>query len=489
MARFVDGVVIATRRRLASGFLRASWATQDRDRSGQLQELLTTFTYQINLVVSSVAGWVTNAFNLLALLGLAVFVNQVAALVVIPGGLVVGSVLRPVRRAIQARGRHAADAGMGFATSLSEISELGMEVHVFGVHDQAEARVVDLIEHTSAADRRLSFTRSLIPVLYIGLAYAAVVAALAIVNSSGGTDLASVGAVMLIVLRSLSYGLSLQVSTTQLSASMPYLHELRARLEGYESGRRHDEGVAVGSVDRLEFDHVWFSYDDGVPVLKDLTFVVSGHEIVGIVGPSGSGKSTLVQLMLALRDPDRGAVLADGRPVSSLSHAEWARKVTFVPQAAHLVEGTVADNIRFFRDGVSRADIEWAAEQANLRADLEATPPGLDRDVGPRGGNLSGGQQQRLCIARALVERPDVLILDEPTSSLDVRSEHHIRSTLLGLSERMTVVIIAHRLSTLDICDRIMVIQHGELKGFDTPAELAKANDFYREALALSGMR
>ena len=111
------------------------------------------------------------------------------------------------------------------------------------------------------------------------------------------------------------------------------------------------------------------------------------------------------------------------------------------------------------------------------------------RAVGEAGGHLSGGQQQRLTIARALVEDPDVLILDEPTSALDVRSEHLIRTTLLGLKDRMTVIVIAHRLSTLEICDRIMVIQDGRLRGFDTPANLERDNEFYREALRLSGMR
>ena len=172
-----------------------------------------------------------------------------------------------------------------------------------------------------------------------------------------------------------------------------------------------------------------------------------------------------------------------------LSRAEWARKVTFVPQQAHLVAGTVADNIRFFRDDVSDEQVAEAARLANLHDEVLAMVDGYDRQVGEQGSHLSGGQQQRLIIARALVEDPDVLILDEPTSSLDVRSESLIRKTLDQLRERMTVIIIAHRLSTLDICDRIMVIQDGELKAFDTPENLEKDNDFYREALALSGLR
>jgi ABC-type multidrug transport system fused ATPase/permease subunit len=141
------------------------------------------------------------------------------------------------------------------------------------------------------------------------------------------------------------------------------------------------------------------------------------------------------------------------------------------------------------RDDVSQEQIEAAARAANLHADVVGFAEGYERQVGERGSHLSGGQQQRLIIARALVEDPELLILDEPTSSLDVRSEQLIRETLNELRSRMTIIIIAHRLSTLDICDRIMVIQDGELKGFDTPQRLEMSNDFYREALLLSGLR
>lgn len=151
--------------------------------------------------------------------------------------------------------------------------------------------------------------------------------------------------------------------------------------------------------------------------------------------------------------------------------------------------GTVADNIRFMREGVSDDDIARAARLANLHDDVMGWEEGYEREVGEGGGNLSGGQQQRLVIARALVESPDVLILDEPTSALDVRSESLIRQALDDLRAAMTIIVIAHRLSTLDICDRLMVIQDGELRGFDTPANLERSSGFYRDALALSGLR
>ena len=232
-----------------------------------------------------------------------------------------------------------------------------------------------------------------------------------------------------------------------------------------------------------------FAYEPDVPVLRDVSFEVRKGEIIGIVGPSGAGKSTLVQLLLRLREPSGGEMLVDGRDVRRMDPDAWYRHVTVVPQEPHLFEGTVADNIRFFRAGVDADALRRAAKLAHLHEDISAWPLGYDTPVGARGGQLSGGQRQRLCIARSLVEGPDMMVLDEPTSSLDVRSESLLRETLSDLAPATTVFVIAHRMSTLSICDRIMVIMNGSMQGFDRPAELEASNPFYREALKLSGLR
>ena len=327
------------------------------------------------------------------------------------------------------------------------------------------------------------------PTLYTGLAYLVLVGAVAAIVISDGANLSSLGPVLLLMLRSLSYGQSLQVSMTSISSALPSLDMLQERLDHYRAGEVIDEGAPIGSIGPLTLDGVRFEYTEGEAVLHGIDAEIRAGEIIGIVGPSGGGKSTLVQLLLGLRQPTSGRILADGRDICTLARTEWARKVTFVPQAAHLVGGTIADNIRFYRDGVTQDDIEHAARLASLHDDVMGFPERYERSVGERGDHLSGGQQQRLCIARALVERPDVLILDEPTSSLDVRSEALIRSTLAELGRRMTVIVIAHRMSTLDICDRLMVIQDGVLKAFDTPTQLEHTSDFYLESLVLSGLK
>lgn len=488
-ARLSSAVTARIRHRLAGAFLNASWELQQSQRAGSLQELLTGYTAQASAMIGALNGGVVSGANLVALVGIAIAVDPLGALVLVVSVAVLGTVLRPLRAAVKRRAQASTVASMEFATSVSEISDLGLELHVFHVQQPAGHRVGERIEAAKSRSRRLQFAAGLTTPAYTGLAYAALLAALAIVAVSASATLASLGAAMLVMLRSLSYGQALQGAYVSASSSVPAIEEIQRRLRLFEDGRRVDAGQPVGVVGPLVAEHVWFSYTPGQEVLRDISFTIEPREIVGIVGPSGGGKSTLVQLLLALRDPDRGRILAGGRELAELSKPELARKITFVPQNAHLIAGTIADNIRFLREGVSQADVERAARLAHLHDEIVAFPEGYERQVGEHGGHLSGGQQQRLCIARALVENPDVLIMDEPTSALDVRSEHLIRTTLEGLKERMTVIVIAHRLSTLDICDRIMVIQDGELKGFDAPEVLEQSNDFYREALVLSGMR
>ena len=484
-----SAVVAKIRNRLSRAFLNSAWEIQQTQNSGSLQEILLGYSAQASALMTSVSGGILGGANLAAMLGLAIAIDPLGALVMVVSVAILGALLRPLRAAVRRRAKANTLAGMELATSVNEVSQLGMELHVFHVQDSAEERVRERIERARETQRRLTFASGTASTLYSGLAYLALLAALSVVALSEITSLTSLGAVMLVMLRSLSYGLALQGAYMGVSSSTPAIDELVRRLDYFETGRRHDGGRPIGEVESITVDHVSFAYSENQDVLSDITFTINPHEIIGIVGPSGGGKSTLVQLLLGLRDPQKGRVLADGRDIRELNKAEWARKVTFVPQASHLIAGSIAENIRFLRDWVHDDDVERAARLAHLHDDIAGFPEGYQRPVGEQGGHLSGGQQQRLCIARALVEDPDVLILDEPTSALDVRSEHLIRETLLGLKDRMIVIVIAHRLSTLDICDRIMVIQNGELKGFDSPANLETSSGFYREALELSGLR
>jgi ATP-binding cassette subfamily B protein len=277
-----------------------------------------------------------------------------------------------------------------------------------------------------------------------------------------------IGAVILLMLRSLSYGQQLAAAWGSLATTTPFLDQVRETVARYRMSPA-DAGQAIpDGVTPIEAKNVEFSYAADRAALTGVTFSISQGEVLGVIGPSGAGKSTLAQLLLGLRAPTTGTMSVDGSDLRDVDRSWWSRRVAFVAQDALLITGTVADNIRFFRDDIDAAALRRAALQANVLSDIEALPDGFDTHLGERGSQLSGGQRQRLSIARALVGQPEFLVLDEPTSALDGQSEALIRATLADLRGRITVVIIAHRMSTLDICDRIVVIENGRMTSCDT---------------------
>jgi ABC-type multidrug transport system fused ATPase/permease subunit len=488
-ARASCTVVEEERRSLLGLYLSAGWPLQAAQREGRLQELLTTYVSQAASAVGSFAQVITNAFNLGALLVTALWVSPVASLSAALAALGIGLLLRPIRAAVRRRSARTAAANLDFATGITELASTLQEVRIFGVEAPVEERLDELNRRYANSWLRTSYAGGSVGVLYQGAALLFLVGALGLAYAAGFNRLSSLGAVVLIMLRSLSYAQGFQQTLQAVHQSAPYVEVLNQEAKRYHSSAMAHGGEPVHRIGTLAFDEVSFEYEAGVPVLRDISFEVRPGEIVGIVGPSGSGKSTLVQLLLRLREPTAGTFLADGRDARRLSLVDWYQHVTFVPQDPHLFAGTVADNIRFFRPSIDDAAIERSAKLAHVHDDIQAWPQGYATYVGERGGQLSGGQRQRLCIARALVEEPEVMVLDEPTSALDVRSESLIRETIADLRPDTTVFIIAHRLSTLAICDRIMVILNGVMEGFDEPSSLEASNPFYREALRLSGMR
>jgi ABC-type multidrug transport system fused ATPase/permease subunit len=223
-----------------------------------------------------------------------------------------------------------------------------------------------------------------------------------------------------------------------------------------------------------------------VKALDGVSFTVRRGEAVGIVGPSGSGKSTLVQILLGLRSPTAGRYIVNGRPAREYAEDDWYSDLALVPQHPHLIEGTVSENIAFFRPGITQEDIERGARLANVHDEIMSWVDGYDTMVASQGSSLSGGQRQRVSLARAFAGRPSLLVLDEPTSALDMQSEALIRDALEHAKADMTLFVVAHRLSTLNVCDRIMVLKEGHLEHFAPAQDLLRSNEFYREAVELS---
>ncbi|MFM8303251.1 MAG: ABC transporter ATP-binding protein [Actinomycetota bacterium] len=488
-AHMTADVQLALRRRLTHLLIDAMWSVQATERTGRLQELISNFAQGPGLALGAVSGLLVAMFSLGAMLVAAVVVSPLASVAVASAALAIGLMLRPLRAAARRRARRRNNARLTLGTSVSEFSTALQEVRIFGVGPEIEARIDTLASELRRRDVQSAYIQSVIPLVYQGAAVLLIIGTLALTYAFGVTGLGSVGAVVLIMIRSLSYAQAVQSNIQALQVNAPLLETLQEELDRYGNAGVSHDGTPVDHVDTLAFDSVGFSYIPGRPVLRDMSFDLQRGEVVGIVGPSGAGKSTLVQILLRLRDPTSGRMVVNGQDAVGQCRDDWYDRVAFVPQDARLFAGSVADNIRFFRPDVDPGAVERAAKLAHLHDDIVSWPDGYDTPVGERGSQLSGGQQQRLCIARALVGDPDVIVLDEPTSSLDVRSEALMRETLTELGSQKMIVVIAHRLSTLPACDRIIVILDGRIEACGDPATLEATNPFYREALTLAGMR
>ncbi|MBZ4415183.1 ATP-binding cassette domain-containing protein [Myxococcus sp. RHST-1-4] len=232
----------------------------------------------------------------------------------------------------------------------------------------------------------------------------------------------------------------------------------------------------------VEFRDVHFAYPTrpDVPVLQGVNLELRPGEVVAVVGPSGAGKSTLASLLSRFYDPQGGAVLLDGHPLTSLDPHWLRRNIGMVAQEPQLFSCSIADNIRYGRPDATDAQIEEAARAANAHAFIQRFPEGYQTQVGERGVQLSGGQKQRVAIARAVLKDPRLLILDEATSALDAESEHLVKDALERLMKGRTTLIIAHRLSTVANADRVLVLEGGHVIQSGTHAALMGQDGLYR---------
>ena len=485
-----ESVVLTARERLISRLLRLRVSALDRLKPGELLSRVTSDTTLLRSVSTYGLVHTVNATFLLAgsialmarldavllLVTVTVLaVNAVAVLVVVP------RIRRATERSQAAVGRMGAvleRALGGFRTIKAHGAEEEEIATVTGAARQAWRRGVEVAGWTALMDASagLAVQVSFLAVLAVGGARVA----------SGALPVSSLVAFLLYLFLLTDPVSSLINGATQLQAGLAAvvrLQELERLPVEPAATRRSTRPARSPGPASVAFTEVWFRYrypPDGPWAHRGVTFELPPGGTTAIVGPSGSGKSTIFALLERYYEPESGSIAIDGRDIRRWPLPGLRAAIGYVEQDAPILAGTLRDNLRLASSDATDDDFRAALTLTRLQGLLDRLPHGLDTPIGHRGTTLSGGERQRIAIARAVLRRPRVLLLDEATSQLDAVNELAIRALIEAVAPTTTVVVIAHRLSTVTSADRILVMEAGRVRAIGSHAELAGTDDLYR---------
>lgn len=483
-ARLTSGYRLRTRLSVVRSFQSADWSVQAREREGWLRTLSTDNVEFAALALQNLAGWIKGIVGLSVFLVGAIAVNGIVALVITSVLGLVMAAIRPINQYAKRLGAEHARYNVEISEELATLTMTGRELKAYGVVPQATVGYRNLAREQRSVLLRVSVAANLGSPIFRTSAMMLIVAMIAIVALRGDSEIASVGLVAVLLYRASNYGTVVVRFHQQLVGATPIITQLQDGLD-----RLREFALAPGTLDpppirRLAARSVSYTYPgETSPALQELSFEVEIGEAVGIVGPSGAGKSTLAELLVGLRRPGTGNVLVDDVELAAVSDEARSHCVALVSQNVPLVPGSVADNVRFYRD-IDDETVKRAISAAGLEEVIAKFPEGDQTSIGPGARALSGGQAQRIGIARALAGKPSILVLDEPTSALDAEAELWITETIRSLSTSFGIAVIAHRLTTLRHCDRIVVLEDGRISDQGSMDDVSRRNAFLEHAIA-----
>ncbi len=487
LGRAAEGVVLTTRRSVVARLLRLPIAEYDARQTGDLVARVSTDTTLLRAVVSG--GLISAGAASLTVVGAIIAMALVDAvlllitLVAVGVGVTAGVlVARRVRGLTLASQQRVGEMSAAVDRALSAIRT----IRVAGATDRETASVGSSARAAyDAGVRAVKVEATAWPLVGFSV-QGAFIAVLGVGGYRVANGSISVSALVAFILYLFMLILPLGQligAFTQLQMGLGALTRideiLRVAPESDGGAGGHSPAPTGGAL--LAFDRVSFDYPNGTKVLDDISFRVVRGSTTALVGPSGAGKSTVMALVARFYDTSGGTIFFDGQDVGEVSRSQLRARLGYVEQEAPVLAGTLRDNLTLAAPEVSDAEIHRVLASVRLTDLVARDPAGLSAQVGEGGVLLSGGERQRLAIARALLARPELLLLDEPTASLDARNEAALRAAVNEIGGMCTVLVIAHRLSTVVDADSIIVLDEGRVAGHGTHRELLESTPLYRE--------
>lgn len=478
------------RRTLYSHVQRLSLSYHDHKQTGDLISRVTSDIDAIqSFIASGVLGGLIDILMLVGMVGVMLYVNWRFTLIALSVAPPLFAVVYSYTRRIKKASREVRKKEGEIVSSIQEVLTSIRVVKAFAREDYEQKRLEEeSLESVEIALRARGLKAKLSPLVEIIVAV--------------GTSLVLWFGARMVLQGALSAG-SLIVFILYLGKMYKPMQDLSKMTDAYAKASVGYERIGeVLATDRevadlpgaraarkfqgqVDFEHVDFHYEADAPVLRDVTLHIEAGQTAALVGPTGSGKTTIVSLIPRFYDPVSGMVRIDGQDVRHLTQKSLRQQISFVLQETVLFHGPIWNNIAYGKPEASRSEIYRAAELANAHEFIDKLPQGYDTILGERGVTLSGGQRQRIAIARAVIRNSPILILDEPSSGLDVASEKLVFEALDRLMEGKTSIVIAHRLSTIRRADTIFVVDAGAIRESGTHEELLRAGGLYAELYEL----
>jgi ABC-type multidrug transport system fused ATPase/permease subunit len=485
VSRIQAGYESKVKGRLVENTFQAEWPYLVKQKLGRLETLVKVDTPQGGALLNAIATILITLATLAAYLLVAINISKTVTVAALIFGITIFVLYKPLFSFAHRLSKKISQINVEIAHHINE-SIIGIKtLKALGV----EKQIISLGKQFFEESRKLQLRTAVVgkataqSIQPLGTIFIAIIVAFAFYKTS--YNLGALAALVYLIQNIFQYTQSAQATIYTISSTLPYVENITEYLDEAQKAKENpslhlgEAGEIFQFNEQLAFNSVAFSYADRAEALHRISFEIKKGEVAGFIGPSGAGKTTIFDLLLRFLRPTEGRITVDGKDIYSISVSDWRRNISYVSQDIFLLTDTIFNNIKFFDESVTKDDVERAAKMANADDFIETLPNKYGTIVGERGASLSAGQRQRIALARALARKPKILLLDEATSALDNESEQNIQKAIDSLRGEMTILIIAHRISTVLDANKLFVMEDGNLIEEGGPRELLKNKDTY----------